>query len=86
MKPTPKSPAKPTSLLAFGAHPDDIEFGCGGVIAGETHEDFLPPLFLMLGGYTFLFVSLLLTRMRTEILGRRLRTMQMTAAGTEAMA
>ena len=24
-------------LLAFGAHPDDIEFGCGGVIAKETH-------------------------------------------------
>jgi LmbE family N-acetylglucosaminyl deacetylase len=24
-------------LLAFGAHPDDIEFGCGGVIARETH-------------------------------------------------
>ena len=23
-------------LLAFGAHPDDIEFGCGGVIALET--------------------------------------------------
>jgi N-acetylglucosamine malate deacetylase 1 len=23
-------------LLAFGAHPDDIEFGCGGVIAKET--------------------------------------------------
>jgi LmbE family N-acetylglucosaminyl deacetylase len=23
-------------LLAFGAHPDDIEFGCGGVIARET--------------------------------------------------
>jgi LmbE family N-acetylglucosaminyl deacetylase len=23
-------------LLAFGAHPDDIEFGCGGVIAQET--------------------------------------------------
>jgi LmbE family N-acetylglucosaminyl deacetylase len=23
-------------LLAFGAHPDDIEFGCGGIIAGEA--------------------------------------------------
>ena len=23
-------------ILAFGAHPDDIEFGCGGVIARET--------------------------------------------------
>jgi N-acetylglucosamine malate deacetylase 1 len=23
-------------LLAFGAHPDDIEFGCGGVVARET--------------------------------------------------
>jgi len=36
------SPAEPGrcpalhSLLAFGAHPDDIEFGCGGVIAKET--------------------------------------------------
>jgi LmbE family N-acetylglucosaminyl deacetylase len=44
MKPTPKSPRKRTAgstdqspyLLAFGAHPDDIEFGCGGVIARET--------------------------------------------------
>jgi LmbE family N-acetylglucosaminyl deacetylase len=25
-------------LLAFGAHPDDIEFGCGGVIARETKQ------------------------------------------------
>ena len=48
MKPTPKSRPEPTlrpvgatrrraPLLAFGAHPDDIEFGCGGVIAKETH-------------------------------------------------
>jgi N-acetylglucosamine malate deacetylase 1 len=34
MKPGPKS--KP--LLAFGAHPDDIEFGCGAVIARETQS------------------------------------------------
>lgn len=36
MKPTPKSPPEGPLLLAFGAHPDDIEFGCGGVIARET--------------------------------------------------
>jgi len=36
MKPTPKSQPDLAPLLAFGAHPDDIEFGCGGVIAQET--------------------------------------------------
>src|ERR1051326_4022373 len=39
MKPTRKSATKSSataSILAFGAHPDDIEFGCGGVIARET--------------------------------------------------
>jgi LmbE family N-acetylglucosaminyl deacetylase len=35
MKPTPNSPEL-APLLAFGAHPDDIEFGCGTVIAQET--------------------------------------------------
>lgn len=33
MKPGPN---KSIDLLAFGAHPDDIEFGCGGIIARET--------------------------------------------------
>ena len=36
MKPGPNSPPEPAPLLAFGAHPDDIEFGCGGVVARET--------------------------------------------------
>jgi LmbE family N-acetylglucosaminyl deacetylase len=36
MKHTPKSRPEPMPLLAFGAHPDDIEFGCGGIIAKET--------------------------------------------------
>ena len=35
MKPTLKSPEL-GPLLAFGAHPDDIEFGFGGVAAAET--------------------------------------------------
>jgi N-acetylglucosamine malate deacetylase 1 len=35
MKPIPNSPDL-APLLAFGAHPDDIEFACGGVIAKET--------------------------------------------------
>ena len=26
-------------LLAFGAHPDDVELGCGGVIAKAVAED-----------------------------------------------
>src|SRR4051794_89590 len=38
MKPTPMSENVPAEgfLLALGAHPDDIEFGCGAVIVKET--------------------------------------------------
>lgn len=36
MKPTPKSQTDLLPLLAFAAHPDDIEFACGGVVAKET--------------------------------------------------
>ena len=36
MKPTPNSPSDHAPLLAFGAHPDDIEFGCGGIVATEA--------------------------------------------------
>src|SRR4051812_43956162 len=36
MKPTPNSPPDAGPLVAFGAHPDDIEFGCGGGVAVET--------------------------------------------------
>ncbi|HEV2392784.1 MAG TPA: PIG-L family deacetylase [Verrucomicrobiae bacterium] len=36
MKPTLNRSPERAPLLAFGAHPDDIEFGCGAVIAKET--------------------------------------------------
>ena len=37
MKPGPNS-LNAAPLLALGAHPDDIEFGCGAVIARETRD------------------------------------------------
>lgn len=32
------SSSRSAPIVAFGAHPDDIEFGCGGVIAAETQS------------------------------------------------
>ncbi|BET66224.1 bacillithiol biosynthesis deacetylase BshB1 [Opitutales bacterium ASA1] len=34
----PPEPSRGCTLLAFGAHPDDIEFGCGAVVALETQR------------------------------------------------
>jgi LmbE family N-acetylglucosaminyl deacetylase len=38
MKTLPRSPFSSAPLLAFGAHPSDIEFGCGGIIAREIRS------------------------------------------------
>ena len=35
MKPMSNTRAEQAPLVAFGAHPDDVEFGCGGVVALE---------------------------------------------------
>jgi heme exporter protein C len=44
----------------------------------------LRPLFVMLAGMTVLFVTLLFAAMRNEILRRRVRTLELTAAGQAA--
>ena len=35
MKPMSNPRPEPAPLVAFGCHPDDVEFGCGGVVALE---------------------------------------------------
>lgn len=47
MKPTAENVSPLAPLLVFGAHPDDIEFGCGGVIALEAARG--RPVHLVLG-------------------------------------
>src|SRR5271157_3038683 len=36
MKPMSNTRTELAPLVAFGAHPDDVEFGCGGVVALEV--------------------------------------------------
>ncbi len=38
MKPMSNSRVEQAPLVAFGAHPDDVEFGCGGVVALEIRS------------------------------------------------
>ncbi len=47
MKPMPSSHPELSPLLVVGAHPDDIEFGVGGVIAAETRRG--RPVHLVVG-------------------------------------
>ena len=50
------------------------------IFAGKIAPVFLWPLFLMMGGYTLLFFSLWLVRIRTEILNRRARSVMLSRA------
>ncbi|HEY1962918.1 MAG TPA: hypothetical protein VGG69_10905, partial [Rhizomicrobium sp.] len=59
-------------------HQGESIFRAGGPLIAPV---FLWPLFLMALGYTLLFFTLLIVRMRTEILERRARALMAGAAG-----
>ena len=59
-------------------HQGESIFRSGGPLIAPV---FLWPLALMAAGYTFLFSALWLVRMRTEILARRARALQLQAGG-----
>lgn len=51
------------------------------IVAGKIAPVFLAPLLVMMAGYVFLFSALWMVRIRTEILARRARTLQLQAGG-----
>lgn len=51
------------------------------IFAGKIAPVFMWPLFLMMAGYAFLFSALWLVRIRTEILARRARALQLLGSG-----
>lgn len=51
------------------------------IVAGKIAPIFLAPLLVMMAGYVFLFSALWMVRIRTEILTRRARTLQLQAGG-----
>ncbi len=51
------------------------------IVAGKIAPVFLAPLLVMMAGYIFLFSALWMVRIRTEILARRARTLQLQAGG-----
>ncbi|HKX63756.1 MAG TPA: heme ABC transporter permease [Rhizomicrobium sp.] len=50
------------------------------IVSGKTAPVFLAPLLLMMAGYTFLFVTLWMIRIRTAILERRARNLMQAGA------
>ena len=41
---------RPMNILAIGAHPDDIEFGCGGTLAAYAEAGHSVSLFVATRG------------------------------------